>query len=389
MKSEKIRVVHLITKLELGGAQVNTVYTYENLDQDSFDAYLVSGPGGILGDRVEKRDNFFEIPHLVREINPVKDLKAFLSLRSLFKKIRPHIVHTHSSKAGILGRLACSSLGIPAVVHSVHGFSFSPFQPAFKRNFFKLAEKIVARLTSHFIFVSKDDIAAAKEVGLVKDNYSLIRSGFPFERFLREILDKSPIYQRFSIPESSFVCGIIAPFKPQKGLFHLIEVAALVIQQRPEVVFIITGDGALRPEIEARLKERGIFENFRLPGFLFDIEQAIEIFDIGISTALWEGLPQSLVQLRLKKKPVVASNIPGNREVIEEGRNGFLVDVEDYKRYSEKIILLNDNPQERERLADASEDFNAWDARVMVKAQEDLYNRLLSTKSPSLTGNFE
>jgi glycosyltransferase involved in cell wall biosynthesis len=380
MNREKIRVVHLITKLELGGAQVNTIYTYEHLEGNSFDAYLVSGPGGILTDRIEKKENFYEIPHLIRAINPVKDLKAFMALRKLFKKIRPHIVHTHSSKAGILGRLVCFSLGIPVVIHSVHGFSFSPFQPAFKRNFFKWAEKIVARLTSHFIFVSKDDIEAAKEVGLVKNNYSLIRSGFPFAKFQRPIQDKTSIFKRFSIPESAFVCGIIAPFKPQKGLFHLIEVAELIVNQRPDVIFIITGDGDLRPEIEARLKERGIFDNFRLPGFLFDIEQAIELFDIGISTALWEGLPQSLVQLRLKKKPVLASNIAGNREVVKEDKNGFLVDVQDYKRYAEKILWLIDHPEERQRLANFPEDFSAWDAQVMVAEQEGLYRRLLERK---------
>ncbi len=382
--NSKIRVVHLITKLELGGAQVNTIYTYENLNPEAFDAYLASGPGGILTERVDDRDHFFVIPHLVRAIDPVKDFKAILALRQLFKKIRPHIVHTHSSKAGIIGRLVCFFLGIPVVIHSVHGFSFSPFQPAFKRNFFKLAEKLVARLTSHFIFVSRDDIEAAKEVGLVKNNYSLIRSGFPFDKFIEPIPDKTSIYKRFSIPEASFVCGIIAPFKPQKGLFHLIEVAELVLQKHPDVIFVITGDGDLRADIEARLKEKGILDNFRLPGFLFDIEQAIELFDIGISTALWEGLPQSLVQLRLKKKPVVASNIPGNREVIKDDQNGFLVDVQDYSRYAEKIVFLKDHPKERERLANFPEDFTPWNARVMVKAQEDLYHQLLEQRAQAL-----
>jgi len=119
-------------------------------------------------------------------------------------------------------------------------------------------------------------------------------------------------------------------------------------------------------------------ENFRLPGFLFDIEHVIDIFDLGISTALWEGLPQGLVQLRLKKKPVVAGDIPGNREVIKHDGNGFLVDVFDYRTFAERVLFLVNNEKTRCRMADFEEDFSQWDAAYMVRQQEDLYRSLVS-----------
>jgi glycosyltransferase involved in cell wall biosynthesis len=374
-----MKVVHVITKLELGGAQVNTIYTYENLDRERFEAWLICGPGGILTERVEKKENLVIVDELVRPIHPLKDFKAYRRLVEQFKKIKPDVVHTHSSKTGILGRLAAKKAGVPVIIHSVHGFSFSPFQSFLKRNLFVTAEKWVANKTTHFVFVSNDDIEIAKEKKLVNTNYSLIRSGFPFKKFQRTHDDPSALRKTYDLEPGDFVCGIIAPFKPQKGLFHLIEIAARVIEAQPErkMKFIITGDGALREAIETKLKEKGIFEHFRLPGFVFDIENAIDVFDLGVSTALWEGLPQSLVQLRLKKKAVVASDIPGNREVIEDNKNGYLVEVTDYHAFSQKILHLVENEKERQRLADFNqEDFSPWDAANMVKEQENLYTRL-------------
>ena len=379
-EAKKTKVVHIITKLELGGAQINTIYTYENLDKSKFEPFLISGPGGILTDKVNKKENFFIIHDLVRQINPIKDLKALFQLRKLMKKIKPDVVHTHSSKAGIIGRMAAFLGRVPVIIHSVHGFSFSPYQSFLKRNFYVTAEKAVSKITSHFVFVSHDDIDIARKKKLVKKNGSLIRSGFPFKKYLKKNKDIKPVRKKYNIKEDDFVCGIIAPFKPQKGLFHLIEIAEKVLapgKTSKNVVFMITGDGDLREAIEEKLKEKKIFDHFRLPGFVFDLENAIDVFDLGISTALWEGLPQSLIQLRLKKKAVVASDIPGNREVIKDNQNGFLVDVFDYETFSWKILYMINKDEERERFAGFDgEDFSQWDADFMVKEQEKLYKKL-------------
>lgn len=378
--TEKIKVVHIITKLELGGAQINTIYTYENLDDSAFVPYLFSGAGGILTEKVKIKDRFTVLPDLIRAINPFKDLKAFFHMRTLLKAIKPHVVHTHSSKAGILGRLAAFSAGVPVVIHSVHGFSFSPHQSTAKRTFFVTAEKMVSGMTDHFIFVANEDIETAKRKKMVGTNFSLIRSGFPMQKFIENTSDREALRTRFGIKPGDFVCGIIAPFKPQKGLFHLIKIAEKVLAEignKHNVLFMITGDGDLREPLEKKLKEMGIIEHFRLPGFVFDIENAIATFDMGVSTALWEGLPQSLVQLRLKKKAVVASNITGNREVIKENQNGFLVDVSDHETFAQQIVQVIMDPKIRERLANCDDNYSNWDAAYMVREQEKLYQSLL------------
>jgi glycosyltransferase involved in cell wall biosynthesis len=174
------------------------------------------------------------------------------------------------------------------------------------------------------------------------------------------------------------VCGTIAPFKPQKGLSRLVAAAAQVIAGNPKVFFLIAGDGEQRPQLEAELRRRGIAANFRLPGFIRDVENAMDAFDIGLSTALWEGLPQSLVQLRLKKKAIVASDIPGNREVVRHGENGFLVPGNDTERFAAAILELAANAGLRRQLGDfEAEDFSEWSADVLVARQEELYQRLV------------
>jgi glycosyltransferase involved in cell wall biosynthesis len=377
MNSPRIRVVHLITKLELGGAQLNTLYTVEHLDPARFDAYLLCGPGGMLQSRLVDRERLVVVPALGREIRPGRDLQALLQLVRLLRSIRPQIVHTHSSKAGILGRMAARLARVPVVVHTVHGFSFSPLQPFFTRNFFRLAEKACRSLTDHFVFVAQADLDRARELKLAGENVSLIRSGFPMEKFLAR--GNAPAARaRFNLPADAFVCGTIAPFKEQKGLLRLVRIAARVIARNPAAFFVIAGDGELRPQLEAEIERLGIAGRFRLPGFIRDVENAMDGFDIGVSTALWEGLPQSLVQLRLKKKALVASDIPGNREVVRDGDNGFLVPGDDPERFAAAIQRLAEDPGLRRRMENfGAETFDEWSADVLVARQEDLYQRLL------------
>jgi len=378
MNNRKTTVVHLITKLELGGAQLNTIYTAENLDPLRYDVYLLSGAGGLLKSRLADQDRQVTVPALGREIHFGRDLQVLFSLLRFFKHLRPQIVHTHSSKAGILGRLAAHWAGIPVIIHSVHGFSFSPFQSFFKRNFYLLAEKFCSRLTSHFVFVAQSDILLARKKKLIADNFSLIRSGFPLEKFTGLHEDPALLKKKYDLTDGHFVCGVIAPFKPQKGLFHLIEIADRVIRKNPAVIFFIAGDGEQRRELENELQRRGILQNFRLPGFIKDMENAMDCFDIGLSTALWEGLPQSLVQMRLKKKAVIASDIPGNREVVRDGESGYLLPVDDPERFAAAILKLAADTKLRAELGNFSaEDFSDWSAALMVSRQEELYQRLL------------
>ena len=374
------KVVHLITKLELGGAQRNTLLTVEKLPDYGFVASIWYGPGGILSSRAEALPRHHELSHLQRAIHPARDHSALEELTTLLRRLRPQILHTHSSKAGFLGRLAAFRCGIPIVVHSVHGFPFSPLQSYLRRHLFAGAEKMAARWTSHFVFVSRSDRDTAISMGLCKDNHSLIRSGFPLNPYLPRENWRRASRRRFGIADNTILIGTIAPFKPQKGLFQWMEVVREVCRRNPDTSFFLAGDGLLRNQLEKAVHEAGLTDRVLMPGFLHDLDRVMDAFDLGLSTALWEGLPQSLVQMRLKRIPLVVSDIPGNNEVIRHEENGFLSPQQDTRAYIRHLEALIKNPELRKRLGSAEEDFSLWDGDNMVRAQADLYICLLRQK---------
>ncbi len=379
------KVIHIITKLEHGGAQLNTIFTVSYIDKKNFKIYLFSGSGGVLTDKVriasnENRFSFSIIKTLVREIRPFKDLKTLLDLKKRIREISPDIVHTHSSKAGILGRIASKISGVKCItVHSVHGFPFSPNQKLLKRFFYSLIEKAGAVMTDRFIFVSKSDIETAKRKRFLKphrSNYSLIRSGFEINKFVFSNEIRKNARDRFEIDSDMIIIGIIAPFKKQKGLFDMIAIASSVLGRRKNVMFFLAGDGGLRNELESLLKSKGIFSRFLMPGFIHDIENVIPSFDIGFSSALWEGLPQSIVQMRLCKIPVVANDIPSHHEIIHDGKNGIITNTHNHEIAADKLISLIDDPALREKIGGFKDDLSAWDGKRMVQDQERLYLEL-------------
>ena len=150
-----------------------------------------------------------------------------------------------------------------------------------------------------------------------------------------------------------------------------------MLERDKDVLFFIAGDGDLRKELESELDRYGIRGRFRLPGFINEIEEVIPVFDIGVSTSLWEGLPQSLVQLRLLKKAVVATDISGNNEIIKNGLNGFTVKVNNITEFADKILYLKDKDGIRNSFASYAEDLENWDGNAMVSSQEELYFSLL------------
>ncbi len=373
-------IAHLITKLELGGAQVNTMHTFRSLDRNRFQVHLLSGPGGLLTAEVEKEENFHLLTCLRRRLNPLLDLAALVQVYRRLRRIKPDLVHTHSAKAGIIGRWAAFLARVPLIVHSVHGFSFSPFHSRSTRICYAWLEKITSLVTDHLVFVAEHDLRLAREMGLGRTGNSLIRSGFPCEPFL-ESKPENQLKKKLGIPGQNLVCGIIAPMKAQKGLDHLARIAALVLRQRGDVSFLFLGDGVLKDDFRRQLADFGILSNFIMPGFRRDVHRYIALFDLGVSTALWEGLPQSLVQMRLMKKPLVVSNIPGNAEVVHDGGNGFLIPVQEHEKFAEAILCLVEDLNLRKRMADYPDgDFAEWRAENMVRRQEELYLQLSENK---------
>jgi len=372
-----MRVVHVITKLELGGAQQNTLYTVSHLDRARFEPHLVCGSGGILDDeaRALKDVAVHFASSLEREIRPLSDYQAFQELKDLFLKLQPDIVHTHSSKAGVLGRMAASSAGVPVIIHTYHGFGFHKFQNSIVFQMYVAAEKSASRHATHLIFVSEANWKWARELGVVGEcSASLIRSGVMIHLLIN--VKKDPAVKReLSGTDECQLVGMIACLKPQKDPLIFVEAADRVTQKIPAARFVLIGEGELHDSVVKRIAEMRHPDRFLLAGWRRDIPNVLANLDLAVLTSLWEGLPRVIPEATISGVPMIASDIDGNREVIFAGQNGALAKPQNADDFAEKIIqALTENWHVAPEIAKRIQD--EFDIDKMVTAQQELYLNL-------------
>ena len=384
----KARVVHLITKLELGGAQGNTLHTVRCLDRSRFSVALWAGDGGILNEEAAAIPelSFELIPPLVREINPLRDLQALLILRQKLKaEIKqfaplPVILHTHSSKAGILGRLAGRLAGVRRLVHTYHGFGFNPTQPGPLRALFIGLERWAGGMSRALIAVSRANLEQAVALGFCpREKIRLIRSGVALENFTRRNIDRPAKRRELGLKPDSPMVLMVACLKPQKSPLDFVRIAKQVTAAAPEVEFVLAGDGELRPELEALVRELGLTERFHLLGWRRDIPELLWAADLLVLTSRWEGLPRVYPEALAAGLPVVGTAVDGAAEAVTEGETGYLFAPGDVAGMAGRVIALLRDPEQRARLSAAGPKRVAeFDIRRLVPAQEALYEELLS-----------
>ena len=382
---ERTRVLHIITEMERGGAQLFTLFTVENLDHDRFDPYLLSNPRGILNGDAQKtlRERFLTVPSLVRPLSPLDDLKALFQIRNMVRSLNPEIVHTHSSKAGILGRWAAKlSAREVKLVHTVHGFAFSPFHGRFSNTVYKTLERLTAPITDLFLFVTDEDRKEAERLGLLKrSSWAIVRSIVGVERFRQAASRRKELREKMGISLSTPVIGGLFPFKPQKDPLGFIEIANLVHQRLPQALFLVGGDGVLRREMERLIEELGLREWVRLLGWQERAEEFLPLCDTLLLPSLWEGLPQVLVQAMACNTIPVASGVNGTKELLREGRNGLLFSPRDYREGASKVLQsLEDKTFRGIFPEEAKKTLESFNPLEMVALQERLYKKLLERR---------
>jgi len=387
-----IRVVHVITKLELGGAQENTLYTLGHLDPERFSGLLVTHPEGLLvadarqDPRYEKRF----VPSLVREVRPLRDGAALAGLVRLLRgemraaaggapgSRRCLVVHTHSSKAGILGRAAARIARVPVVIHSIHGYGFHPRQRPAVRRFYVALERMAARWTTHFIAVAQADLDEGLALKLFpRGRATLIRSGIDVAAYSGAGIDREAAVRALGFDPARPLVGMVACLKPQKNPVDFVRAAALVATKVPGAQFLLAGDGVLRPVVEEEARRSGLGGRFRLLGWRRDVPQVIPCLDVLVLTSLWEGLPRVIPQAMAAGRPVVAYRVDGAPEAVTEGVTGHLVDPGDHAAAATRVVSLLADPALARRMGAAGRERVAeFDADLMVRQQEALYERL-------------
>ncbi len=400
---DKITVVHIITKLELGGAQQNTLFTVAHLDRDRYEPVLITGADGILIDEARQLTNvrLFLVPELVREIRPLKDITALFKIARILRTIKRNardlrgnaagtvIVHTHSSKAGILGRWAAWLAGIRCIIHTVHGFSFHLFQPRLTRAVYVFLERITASLTSAYILVSRANMEEGfREKIFTPDKAVLIRSGIDIKEYQSVHCDRIAVRAELGITNGAPVVAMVACFKPQKAPLDFIKTARLVLAEYPLVEFLMVGDGELRSRIEALANELAIADKVHLVGWRTNVPQIMHAIDLLVLTSLWEGLPRVLPQAMAAGVPVVASDVNGSREAIRDGFNGFLMQPHDVQGMARKILYLLTHPEKARAMgrngAGMVQEYDIW---KMLRQQEALYARVSGAHSDDHSGH--
>ena len=377
-----IRVLTVITRLELGGAQRVALHTTSHLDREFFDVGLAWGPGDVLDDEARALDEVtrFEIADLVRPVSPLKDLRALAELRSSIRRFQPHLVHTHSSKAGVLGRLAARLEKVPVVIHTVHGFGFTPLQSTVKKAAYLSVEKLAARWTDHFVAVSRVNLDRGVELGLWKaDQASVIRAGVDLERF-RAPGDGLETRRRLGVPEGVPLVTQIGNFKPQKAPLDFVQAAARIAEEMPDVRFVMVGDGPLRGGAEARAAELGLTERMVFPGWWDDVPGLLASTTVSVLSSRHEGLPCSVVESLAAGVPVVATAVDGTPEVVRPGVNGDLVPPDNADALARAVLaILADDDRRRSLAAAAADGLDEFGRDHMVRKLEELYRWMLGS----------
>ena len=352
-----MHVVHFITRLILGGAQENTLFTCEGQHAAGDQVTLVTGPGlgreGSLMERA-KAAGFavIELPGLVRNLRPLADAVAMRRFAALLRELRPDLVHTHSGKAGVLGRAGAQSAGVPAI-HTVHGPSFHPFQNPVSRAAFRTAERWAGPKTAHFISVADAMTDQYVAAGIApRERFTTIRSGMLVEPFLDPPRPREEVRTELGFAPDDVVAAKVARLSDLKGQSFLVDAAEVLKDRSPNLRYLLIGDGPLREGLERRIAAAGLAERFVFTGLVPSdrIPELLHASDLVVHTSLREGLPRVLPQGLIAGKPVVAFDADGAKEVCLTNETGFLVPPKDVPALSEALATLAADPALRERL---------------------------------------
>lgn len=387
---EHIRVLHLITIFSLGGATENTLLTVEGLHELGYDVGILTGPNitseGSLFDRAKRSGIRVEvIPELMRSIHPVYDFIAFFKIYAALRKGRYHIVHTHSSKAGFLGRIAARLARVPVVIHTIHGLPFHEYQGKTIHRIFVLAEKIGAKLSDKIISVTNTITRKALSAGVgVPEQFVTVRSGFEMEQFFRRHHDAGALRKELGLKKTDLIVGKIARFSQLKGHQYLIDVVPEVVRRVPTAKFLFVGSGELESQFKRLVEESGVRDQVIFVGLVSQerIASLISIMDIVVHTSLLEGLARVLPQAFAAGKPVISYNIDGAHEIVLPGVSGYLVEPCNEKELTESIVDLLKARKKARRFGQNGRRIikSDWTKEAMVTGINSVYKELLSRK---------
>ncbi|OGB83201.1 hypothetical protein A3F66_02625 [candidate division TM6 bacterium RIFCSPHIGHO2_12_FULL_32_22] len=398
-----INVLYIITKLELGGAQKVCLSLIKGLEQEGHNPLLITGKEGYFVDQLKNAPNVLFIDTFKREVSIKYIFKEFINFLKIIKRIRnikkvnDHlIVHTHSTKAGIIGRWAAFFCGVKTRIHTVHGFAFHPNQSFLKWVIIYLIELLTSFITTHYVCVSSEDVkTGSKLFPRFSKKHSIIRAAVDSEKFIGaisavhgdsstslrtkgELLARRSFNVGFEPYERPLSCvfGTIACFKEQKNLFDLLKAFHKVSLENPDTSLEIIGDGILRPQIESFIKEHKLTQKITLHGWQQEVMPIMQNWDAFVLTSLWEGLPCAVIEARMLKIPVLSYKTGGIPDVISDQQNGLLYDQKDWPSLAAGMLKISKNSDFQKNLANFHDNLSDFDNLKMVYDHIKLYKEI-------------
>lgn len=384
-----MRIVHVITRLILGGAQENTLLSCEGQHDIGHDVTLITGPAigpeGSLMDRARQYGyRVIVIDDMRRAIHPFRDWRVYRTLIDHLRALMPDVVHTHSSKGGIIGRYAAHRAAVPLIVHTIHGLAFTASTSRAVNAVYRTVERRAAAMSHRIVCVADAMCDQSLQAGIgTPQQYVTIYSGMETAPFLCPPVSRHDVRRQLGIGDGDVVVGTIARLFHLKGHDDLLALAPRLCARFPQLRFLWIGDGLLRHQFERRIARIGLTDRFVLTGLVppSRIPELAAAMDILVHPSRREGLPRAVPQAALAGKPVVVYDIDGSREALIDGETGFLLPPFDVSRMEESIVrLVNDQPL-RDAMGRAGRDFALarFDAKVMVQALEKLYRESART----------
>jgi glycosyltransferase involved in cell wall biosynthesis len=386
----RIRVAHLITNFKLGGAQDYLLQIVNGLDRNTFDPLVAGRMEGEWVPLVKSLDGVrsFDIPALRREIAPCDDVRAILEVKRFCRQERVDVLHTHSSKAGVVGRLGAALSGTCAAVHTVHGFSFNDFMPWWRKTFFIGLERFMSRFTTSLLVVSNGDYETALKLGIgAKRSVETFYYGIDFAPF-NGSFDRTSIRREFGYAEHHRVIGFTGRFSEQKGLPILLEAFAQVHTLYREARLLLVGDGPLKPLLEEAIIRLNLQEAVRMTGFRSDIAEVLSAMDLFAMTSYWEGLSRSLAEAMFARLPVVATDVGGTRDAVRNGETGWLIPAGSVPATVAAIAEAFANPARARAMAECGYRWarEAFDVATSNKRVAELYQSLYAEHEAAFPG---
>lgn len=380
-----VRILHIHTLPIISGSGINTFLTMRGMKGNRYESVLACAPGGALIDLVQRHGMQVKtFPSLVQPLRPLQDVMAILDLSAHLMREPYHVVHTHNSKAGFIGRLSATLARVPVIVHTVHGFAFHQQEPPWRQFLFRNLERLASHWCDKMIFISQPLVDwALKEKISSPGKMARIYSGIEMDRFQPvSEQEKKRLRGKWALGEQDTVIGIVSKLWEGKGHDLLIRAFKEIRKEKPQARLVIVGEGHLMESLKTLASQLELSDAVIFTGFLEDVPRIIATFDVAVLPSYFEGMGRVLLEAMAMEKPVVGTRVGGIPDLIEEGLNGYLVSPGNEKELASAVLsILNDKglatkmgKAGRKKMTDR------FSADTMVRSIEKVYRELLKRK---------